>query len=137
MCFARSRSRSRAAAPNAASNCAPSGGWCSASATKAARWLYVSGQVGALPDGRMAEGFEAQAEQTWHNLLAVLGDAGMGVADLVKVNAFLLRNEDYPVYNRIRTRFLGDARPASTALVVPVLANPEWLFELDAVAARA
>jgi enamine deaminase RidA (YjgF/YER057c/UK114 family) len=27
-----------------------------------ARWLYVSGQVGALPDGRMAEGFEAQAE---------------------------------------------------------------------------
>ena len=60
----------------------------------------------------------------------------MGMADLVKVNAFLLRNEDYPVYNRIRTRFLGDARPASTALVVPVLANPEWLFELDAVAAR-
>jgi 2-iminobutanoate/2-iminopropanoate deaminase len=102
-----------------------------------ARWLYVSGQVGALPDGRMAEGFEAQAEQTWHNLLAVLGDAGMGVADLVKVNALLLRNEDYPVYNRIRTRFLGNARPASTALVVPVLANPEWLFELDAVAARA
>jgi 2-iminobutanoate/2-iminopropanoate deaminase len=101
-----------------------------------ARWLYVSGQVGALPDGRIAEGFEAQAEQTWHNLLAVLGDAGMGMADLVKVNAFLLRNEDYPVYNRIRTRFLGDARPASTALVVPVLANPEWLFELDAVAAR-
>jgi len=38
--------------------------------------------------------------------------------------------------NAVRAPFLGDARPASTLLVVQALARPEWLFEVEAVAYR-
>lgn len=34
-------------------------------------WLHVSGQVGILPDGVLADGIEAQAEAAWHNIAAV------------------------------------------------------------------
>jgi hypothetical protein len=37
----------------------------------------------------------------------------------------------------VRVRFLGDARPASTLVVVRALARPEWLVEVEAIAWRA
>ena len=36
-----------------------------------------------------------------------------------------------------RDRFLGDHRPSSTFAVVSALAQPDWLYEMDAVAAKA
>jgi enamine deaminase RidA (YjgF/YER057c/UK114 family) len=53
-----------------------------------ARWLHISGQVGVAPDGTVRQGAEAQIEQTWRNLLAILESAGMGPRDLVKVTTF-------------------------------------------------
>ena len=101
------------------------------------RWLHVSGQVGVRPDGALAgPGFAAQAEQAWRNLLAVLADSGMGPADLVKVNVFLTRPGDVAESRRIRDTALGGAEPASTLAVVAGLARPDWLFEVEAVAAR-
>jgi enamine deaminase RidA (YjgF/YER057c/UK114 family) len=41
-----------------------------------------------VPDGTIPKGFEAQAKQTWQNIISILGAAGMGVEDLVKVNIF-------------------------------------------------
>jgi enamine deaminase RidA (YjgF/YER057c/UK114 family) len=55
-----------------------------------ARWLHVSGQVGVAPDGTVRHGAEAQIEQAWRNLLAILESAGMGSRDLIKVNTFLI-----------------------------------------------
>lgn len=102
-----------------------------------ARWLYVSGQVGVRPDGTLAQGFTAQAEQAWDNVLAVLAAAGMGPADLVKVNVYLTQRSDMLESRRVRGAKLGDAAPASTLAVVVSLADPAWLFEVEAVAARA
>jgi enamine deaminase RidA (YjgF/YER057c/UK114 family) len=34
------------------------------------RLLFVSGQVPEWPDGSVPEGFEAQCEQAWHNVIA-------------------------------------------------------------------
>jgi enamine deaminase RidA (YjgF/YER057c/UK114 family) len=102
-----------------------------------ARWLYVSGQVGVRPDGTLAQGFAAQAEQAWDNVLAVLAAAGMGPADLVKVNVYLTQRSDMLESRRVRAAKLGDAAPASTLAVVVSLADPAWLFEVEAVAARA
>ena len=59
-----------------------------------ARWLHISGQVGARPDGTIEQGFEAQAKRSWSNLLAVLKAGGMEPGDLVKVNVFLTRASD-------------------------------------------
>ena len=99
------------------------------------RWLHVSGQVGAWPDGTLAIGPEAQMEQAWRNLFAVLEAVGMGPDDLVKVTAMITRREDVPFFRQMRKRMLGDARPASTLMIVAGLAHSEWLVEIEAVAA--
>jgi enamine deaminase RidA (YjgF/YER057c/UK114 family) len=101
-----------------------------------ARTLHVAGQIGVKPDGSVAEGVEAQAEQAWRNVIAILADAGMGVEDLVRANTFVTRPEDVQVTRDVRNRFLGDRRPASTLLVVAALAAPAYLFELEVVAAK-
>ena len=53
------------------------------------RLLFVSGQVPEKTDGSVPEGFEAQCEQAWRNVIAVLAAAGLGVEHLVKINTFL------------------------------------------------
>ncbi len=102
-----------------------------------ARWLHVSGQVGVAPDGSLAQGAEAQMETAFRNVLAILGSAGMGPHDLVKITVFLTRSEDIGLYRQVRDRMLAGATPASTLLVISALANPDWLVEIEAIAAAA
>ncbi|HEX7968188.1 MAG TPA: RidA family protein [Stellaceae bacterium] len=102
-----------------------------------ARWLHISGQVGVAPDGSVPAGFEAQAEQCWRNVKAVLAAAGMGVENLVKCTHFITRAENVAAYGKVRARQLGEARPASTLLVISALARPDLLVEVEAVAAKA
>ena len=102
-----------------------------------ARVLHTAGQVGILPDGTTPEGIEAQTEATWANLMAILESAGMGIDDVVKVTTYVTNEEDFWPMAKVRARFFGDARPASTGIVVKALAKQEWLVEVDLVAAKA
>src|SRR5262252_8497243 len=43
-----------------------------------ARLLYLAGQIGVAPDGKMPPDIRGQAEQAWRNLEAILKAAGMG-----------------------------------------------------------
>jgi enamine deaminase RidA (YjgF/YER057c/UK114 family) len=99
------------------------------------RLLYISGEVGVLPDGTVPEGIEAQAEACWRNLTAILADAGMGVGDLVKITTYLVRPEDVAAAGAARAKHFGDARPGSATIIVRALVAPEWLIEIEAVAA--
>jgi len=101
------------------------------------QWLHIAGQIGVMPDGALASGFEAQARQAWANLVAVLHEAGFDASHLVKVNTFLVDPAHLPLLAPVRQHFLGEARPASTVLVVQSLVKPEWLFEVEAAAFRA
>ena len=101
-----------------------------------ARWLYVAGQVGIKPDGTIDAEIEGQAEQAWRNVLATLEGADMGVDHLVKVTSFLTRPQDIPAYAKVRDKYLGDMRPATTLVVVQALARPIYLIEVEATAAR-
>lgn len=117
---------------------APAGAYSNGvSAPAGGRWLHIAGQVAIDVDGTVPESFEAQAHVAWRNLLAVLADAGMGVADLVKVNHFLVDANDMAAYAAVRAGYLGEARPASTLLIVQALARPAWRVEIDAVAWKA
>ncbi len=102
-----------------------------------ARWLHISGQVGVLPDGGLADGPVGQMEQTWSNVLAVLADASMGPHDLVKVTCFITRAEDVGLFRQVRDSLLEGAQPASTLVIVSGLASPDWLVEIEAIAASA
>ncbi|MBM3567622.1 MAG: RidA family protein [Alphaproteobacteria bacterium] len=101
-----------------------------------ARWLYVSGQVGVGLDGKMRDGIEAQCEQAWRNLFAIVEAAGMNKSDLVRVNSYLVDARDVAVFRTVRDRLLAPTRAASTLVVVRALASPQWLVEIEAVAAK-
>jgi 2-iminobutanoate/2-iminopropanoate deaminase len=102
-----------------------------------ARVLYLAGQIGNARDGTMPADVEGQADQCWKNIKAVLAAAGMGVEHLVKCTHFLTRAEDVAAYGKVRSRHLGEARPASTLLVISALARPGMLVEVEAIAAKA
>jgi 2-iminobutanoate/2-iminopropanoate deaminase len=102
-----------------------------------ARWLYVSGQAGVRPDGQTPKDFAEQAEQTFANIQSILESASMTADDLVKLVVYILQPQDLGDLRRVRNRFLGEARPAQTLVLVAGLAVPGWLIEVDAVAARA
>jgi 2-iminobutanoate/2-iminopropanoate deaminase len=101
-----------------------------------ARWLHISGQVGATPDGTILKGFEAQAKQCWANIIAILAAAGMGVEHLVKANIFVTSADIVGASRKIRDEALKGAEPASTFLVVAALAHPDLVVEIEAVAAK-
>ena len=103
----------------------------------AVRTLYVAGQVGLLPDGTVAEGFEAQARAAYANMRAVLDAADMDFSNIVKTTTFLLNPDDRPVLGAIRAEFMAGKKSASTLVYISGLANPELLIEVEAVAVKA
>jgi len=101
-----------------------------------ARWLMISGTPGLGADGAPPGDIIGQAEIAWSHILTILGRAGMGVHDLVKINKYLLHASDIPAYADVRAKFLGQARPASMLVVVPALVRPDFLIEIEAYAAK-
>jgi 2-iminobutanoate/2-iminopropanoate deaminase len=101
------------------------------------RMLYISGEVGANPEGIVPESIEDQAECLWQNIVAILSSANMGVEDLVKITTYLVKEEDLAVAGAARAKYFGEARPASATLIVPALIKPGWLIEIEAVAAKS
>ena len=100
------------------------------------RWLFTAGQVGAAPDGSTEDSFEDQVTQVWANIMALLAEGGMAVEDIVKVNGYVVGAENFPAYGAARKNALGAARSASTAIIVPALAMPHWLVEIEVIAAK-
>ena len=102
-----------------------------------AKWLVLSGQVGIAPDGKLAEGAEAQTEQTYKNILACLKAHGMGKEDIVKFTVYLTDSRHIPAYRVAREKMIGsDCKPTSTLVVVDGLAAPEMVVEIEALAAK-
>lgn len=96
--------------------------------------LFVGGQNGHDAEGIMAEGFAAQTEQAYRNLLAVLAAAGCGPADVVKVTIALKGDVDAATGLEAAQRVWGSHPTAITVLRVHGLARPDALVEVEAVA---
>lgn len=99
--------------------------------TGATRMVFVSGQVPW--DEPVPEDFDTQCRIVWRNVLAVLAEAGMGVANLAKVTTYLSDRAYRAANARIRQELLGDHRPALTVVITGIY-EPEWLLEIEAVA---
>jgi len=103
--------------------------------------IYLAGQVSSDASGALVgEGnFEAQAEQVFRNLKIAVEAAGGTMADIVKLNIYLVAEvaqADVPKLRAIRDRYVDVKQPpASTLVVVSRLARPGWLVEIEAVAA--
>jgi enamine deaminase RidA (YjgF/YER057c/UK114 family) len=103
--------------------------------------VYLAGQVSSDASGKLVgEGnFDTQAEQVFENLRIAIEAAGGTMADIVKLNIYLVAEVDaaqVPKLRAIRDRYVNvENPPASTLVVVSRLARPGWLIEIEAVAA--
>jgi len=98
---------------------APAGGYSMGLELKQhRRLLFVSGQVPEASDGAVPEGFEAQCEQAWRNVIEVLAAAGLGVQNLVKVTTFLTDRKQVVPNRTLRRVMLGEHQPALTFVIV-------------------
>jgi 2-iminobutanoate/2-iminopropanoate deaminase len=86
-------------------------------------FLFASGQVPLDPaTGKLVEGgLEASAERVLDNLEAILGEAGLGLRDVVKATVYLTRAEDFAPMNAVYARRFGDHRPARSTVIVAAL----------------
>jgi 2-iminobutanoate/2-iminopropanoate deaminase len=103
--------------------------------TQHRRLLFVSGQVPQRSDGTVPDGFEAQCEQAWRNVIEVLAAAGLGIAHLVKVTTFLTDRNQLVTNRSIRRAMLGEHQPALTVVIVETV-DSKWLLEIEAIAAE-
>lgn len=106
-------------------------------ASAGTRLLFISGQVGITPDGRMCETEEEQHAQAWRNLLAVLADAGMGPDDLIEVTVYITTRSGVPIFRATRDKMLDGREVATTLLIVAGLAGIDWKVEISAIAGKA
>lgn len=121
---------------NPASVAAPLGRYTHAVEVPAgARLVFLSGQVPVAKDGSVSFTLAAQADQVYANIVAILASLGAAPSSIVKLTTFLTEDDDGDdCVRKARARYLGEHRPASTAVFISRLVDPAWKIEIDAVA---
>lgn len=101
-----------------------------------ARLVVTSGQLGIRPDETVPDDVSAQAELCFQAIAAILAEADMSFADVIRINAFVTRREDFPAYMAVRDRWVSDPLPASTLVIVSGFTRPEFKVEVEVTAAK-
>lgn len=97
-------------------------------------FLFLSGQLGTDAAFRLVgEDVESQTRQAVANLEALLGQAGCGLADLVKVTAFVTDAAHAQGFNRVYAELVPSPPPARSTVVCGLLL-PGALVEIEAIA---
>lgn len=101
------------------------------------RWVCSSGQLGLARDDTLPDTAYGQAVQCFANCLAILAEAGMTPADVVRINAFVTDRAHMQGYMRARDEWLAGLTrlPASTLVIVSGFTRPEFLVEVEVTAA--
>jgi 2-iminobutanoate/2-iminopropanoate deaminase len=102
----------------------------------AGRTVYVSGQVAMDAEGNVVgEGdIELQTETVLEHVKTVVGEAGGGMEDIVKVTVFITDMRHYDDIHEVRRRYFEEPYPASSMVEVSALIDPRLLIEIEAVA---
>ncbi|KUL37583.1 enamine deaminase RidA [Actinoplanes awajinensis subsp. mycoplanecinus] len=100
------------------------------------RLVWTSGQVAAGPDGTIPTGWAEQTRQVFRNLGTALESAGATWPDVVKLTFYVVGTDELPTVRAVRDEFVTvTSPPTSTLIRVAGLARPEFLIEVEAVAA--
>jgi enamine deaminase RidA (YjgF/YER057c/UK114 family) len=106
------------------------------------RIIFIAGQTALDRDGNVVGrgDFAAQATQVFDNLTVALKAADCSAANLVKLTVFLRDMNQLDAYREARNRFFATvtppAAPAVTLIEVSKLYGPDFLIEIEAIAAR-
>jgi enamine deaminase RidA (YjgF/YER057c/UK114 family) len=115
-------------------------GFSHAVSVTAGRMVYLAGQIGTGPDGRVVSGgVVAQFEQALANLLTALAAADGQPQNLVSLTIYLVDLEDYQAHGKqigaVWRRLAGTEYPAMAGVGVTRLWDPEALVEIQGIAA--
>jgi enamine deaminase RidA (YjgF/YER057c/UK114 family) len=115
-------------------------GFSQAVSAIASRMVFLAGQLGTGPGGKVVTGgVVAQFEQALANLLTALAAAGGQPADLVSLTIYLTDVEDYQAHGRqigaVWRQLAGTEYPAMAGVGVTRLWDPEALVEIQGIAA--
>jgi 2-iminobutanoate/2-iminopropanoate deaminase len=104
--------------------------------TGEAVWIHVSGQIAIDRAGNLVGpgDLRAQTRQVFENLRAILEAHGATFADVVKIGTYLTTLDDIAGMREVRSEYLTSEPPASTAVQVVALVDPDALIEIDLVA---
>jgi enamine deaminase RidA (YjgF/YER057c/UK114 family) len=108
---------------------------------RASRIIFISGQTALDQDGNLVgkDDFAAQAAQVFRNLEIAPQARGCGAANLVKLTVFLTDMGHLGAYREARNRFFASvappAAPAVTLVEVSKLYGPDFMIEIEAIAA--
>jgi len=99
--------------------------------------LYISGQVAVDASGNLVGrgDAEAQAEQCLKNIEAILQHYNAGLKQVVKITTYITNWGFRPLVAAARDRAFSAPYPASTLVVISALASPDFLVEIEAIAA--
>jgi enamine deaminase RidA (YjgF/YER057c/UK114 family) len=100
--------------------------------------VVISGQVPLDADGNLVgkDDPEAQIRQVFDNLASALAAASATMAQVVKLTYFVTDMGLLPMVRRIRDEYVDVDRPPASSLVrVAGLVNPDFLIEIEALAA--
>ena len=103
--------------------------------------VFIAGQTALDANGNLVgkDNFAAQAGQVFNNLAIALTASGCTAANLVKLTVFLTDMDNLARYREARNRFFNSvtppAAPAVTLVEVSKLYGPEFMIEIEAVAA--
>jgi 2-iminobutanoate/2-iminopropanoate deaminase len=97
-------------------------------------FVFLSGQIPLKPDGTLVEGdVKAQAEQVLANLCALLTEAGLTTANVVKTTIFLSSMDHFSAVNEVYGRVFAQQPPARSTVAVAGLPRAVDV-EIEAVA---
>ncbi len=104
-------------------------------AVLAGNTLYISGQLPINPEtGTIEGGIKEQTEQAFKNIKAILKEAGMTTANIVKTTVLLKDIKDFGGMNEVYSKQFESEFPARSAFAVTALPKPEALVEIEIIA---
>ncbi len=99
------------------------------------RVLHTAGTVATRSDGTIADTVGEQAAEVWATLAVICAEAFMSLNDTVSYTTYVVDGQDLGPVMAARDAALSGHAAASTLIVVPRLARPEWLVEITLIAA--
>ena len=98
-------------------------------------FVFLSGTTGYdYATMTMPEDVAEQARNIAKTFAAVLAEAGAGLADIVRLQAYVTRPEYCEPVLRVQGEIFGDIRPAAAIYVIAGLLRPEMKVEIEATA---
>ena len=96
--------------------------------------VFCSGQIPVIPKtGALAQGLEAQANQVFKNISALLTAAGSDISKVVKTTVFIKNMDDFAAINAIYAQYFTEPFPARSCVEVARLPK-DVLLECEAIA---